>query len=105
MGKQGKLVWTAAIGLSAVALAGCQRAADMSCEEIAARATEISQNQAVKITRIRDVREVSKTENERRCTGMAETSVGTNEAVTLRGYEENGNQIVMYEGQGAAPAE
>jgi len=98
------------LGLTAVAvvtlpLAACGTAAGLSCEEIARQATELSKSQPVQITQIRDLREVSKTDTERRCRGMAETSAGTNEAVIVRGYEENGNQMVGYEPEaGAAPA-
>ncbi len=84
-----------------VALAGCGGAADLSCEEIAAQATNLSKTQPVQITSISGLKEVSKDDKERRCSGVAQTSLGTNESVVLKGYEdEQGNQMVSYEGQG-----
>lgn len=96
----GKIV---ALGLVAAALSGCGRAADLSCADIVSQATDASQKDAVKIVRVHNVTEVSKTDKERRCTGTAETSVGTNLTVNFRGYEENGNQLVSYEGSEVVP--
>ena len=86
-----------------IAVAACQRAADLSCDEIAQKAREISQRQEVKFNEIRDVREVSRTETERRCTGNGVTTTGQTIPLQMRGYEENGNQLVAYEGQAPAP--
>ena len=101
-----RVSWTlAAAATVTLPLVACGTAAGLSCEEIARQATELSKSQPVQIKQIRDLREVSKTETERRCRGMAETSAGTNEAVIVRGYEENGNQMVGYEPEAAgAPA-
>jgi len=85
-----------------LAFAGCGGAADLSCEEIAEQATNLSKSQPVQITSISNLQEVSKDDKERRCSGVAQTSLGTNEAVVLKGYEDaEGNQMVSYEGQGA----
>ena len=91
------------VAVAAVSLTACTRAAEMTCDEIGQRVTEATKSRPVQIRRLHDVREVSRTETERRCSAMAETSVGTNEMVMMRGYEENGNQLVAWEGQGAAP--
>lgn len=86
-----------------IGLAACQRAADLSCDQIAQKAQELSQRQEVRFNEIRDVREVSRTETERRCTGNGVTTTGQTIALQLRGYEENGNQMVSYEGQAPTP--
>ncbi len=91
------------LALAALALSGCGTAADLSCDEIARQARELSQSQEVKFNEIRDVREVSRTETERRCSGTGVTAAGQSIPLTLRGYEENGNQLVAYEG--TAPAQ
>jgi len=89
--------------LAALPLAGCGAAADLSCDEIAKQATDLSKEQPVQITKLDNVKEVSKTDKEKRCSATATTSLGTTEEVILKGYEdESGNQMVGYEGQGAA---
>ncbi len=91
------------LALAALPLAGCGRAVDMSCEEIAKQATELSKKQPVQITNLTNIREVSRTDKEKRCSATATTSVGTTEEVVLKGYEDSsGNQMVGYDGQGTS---
>ena len=92
------------LALAAASLSACGTAPDLSCDEIARQARELSQGQDVKFSEIRDVREVSKTDRERRCSGTGVTADGQSIPLTLRGYEENGNQLVAYEGTAPAPA-
>jgi len=97
----------AAILLSMAAgatLTACTRAADLTCDDIARRSQELSQSQPVKFSEIRDVREVSSTEQERRCSGTGVTATGQTMPLTLRGYEENGNQLFAYESTAPAPS-
>ena len=85
-------------------LTACTRGADLTCDDIARRSQELSQSQPMKFSEIRDVREVSSTEQERRCTGTGVTATGQTIPLTLRGYEENGNQLFAYEGTAPAPS-
>jgi len=89
------------LALAALALAGCGDAASLSCDEIAKQATDLSKTQPVQITKLDNLKEVSKTDKEKRCSATATTSLGTTEEVILKGYEDaSGNQMVGYEGQG-----
>jgi hypothetical protein len=92
----------AALAGAVLPLSACGTAAGLSCDEIGRQVTEATKSQPVQIRELRDVREVSKTDTERRCTAVAETSAGTNEVIMIRGYEENGNQLVGWESQGPA---
>jgi len=101
--RKSALLGLGGLALATMSLSACGTAADLSCDEIARQARELSQGQEVKFTEIREVREVSRTDRERRCSGTGVTAAGQNIPLTLRGYEENGNQLVAYEG--TAPAE
>ena len=102
--RKSALLGLGGLALATASLSACGTAADLSCDEIARQARELSQSQDVKFTEIRDVREVSRTETERRCSGTGVTAAGQPIPLTLRGYEENGNQLVAYEGTAPAPA-
>ena len=99
--KTGKMIGLVVTALAGLGLSGCRSAAALSCEQIAKEATEVSKQQPVQITGITNLKEISKTDKQKRCSGTAQTSAGTTEEVVLKGYEdENGNQMVAYEGQG-----
>ena len=89
-------ICAAAVALSA--LSGCQNVASLNCSEIADHAKRISQNEAVKIQTIENVRETSRSENEAKCEGNATMSDGSTGTMYLRAYEENGNTMVAYQG-------
>lgn len=79
---------------AALAVSACNNAASLSCEQIADQAKQITQTQGTAVTAITDIREVSATPTERRCTGTAATALGSTE-VHMRGFQaENGDQRV-----------
>ena len=99
-----------AIGLAAACgaaglLAGCGQpsVASLDCAEIAVEAERIwseAENQPVRITDISNEQEVSRNENEARCTGEASLSDNSTAPVYMRAYEaENGS--VQVESGGA----
>ena len=90
----------AAIAAAALpALSACAPSvASLDCNEIATKAKEISQNEAIKIQTIANVRETSRNEAEARCTGDATLADGGTAPVYLRAYQENGNTMVAYQG-------
>ena len=84
------------IVLAAGMLSACGRAADLSCDEIARQSQQLSQSQDVKFKAITGVRETNKTDTERRCEGTAELDSGETGTVYMRGFEQDGNQLVEY---------
>ena len=100
MNKSSLKLGSAAIAAAAsLVVAGCVNVSSLDCNEIAERAKGISQEQPVKIESIANVREISRTDNDARCTGEATLANGAGTApVYLRAYEEGGNTIVAYQG-------
>jgi hypothetical protein len=99
-----------AISLAAVCgaaglLAGCGQpsVASLDCGEIAEEAVRIwgeAENQPVRVTAIRNEQEVSRNENEARCSGEATLSDNSTAPVYMRAYKmENGS--VQVESGGA----
>jgi outer membrane lipoprotein SlyB len=84
--------------LALAALSGCQNVSTLDCNEIAEHAKRISQNEAVKIQTVENVRETARAENEAKCEGNATMSDGSTGTLYLRAYEENGNTMVAYQG-------
>jgi hypothetical protein len=89
---------TAAAAAALAAMSGCVNVSSLDCSEIAEQAKRISQNEAVKIQTIADVRETARTGNDARCEGNATMSDGSTGTLYLRAYEENGNTMVAYQG-------
>lgn len=79
------------------ALSGCGGISSMSCEEIGARAMEISATQPIPVTEIGAAQETSRQENDVRCTAQARLSTGRTTTLYLRAYEENGDRKVAYQ--------
>jgi len=78
-------------------LAGCANVASLDCGEIAEQAKQASQGHAMKIERIANAREISRTESDARCTAEAGWSDGANMTVYLRAYEEGDNVMIAYQ--------
>jgi hypothetical protein len=89
---------TGAAAIALAALSGCTNVASLDCAEIATEAKRISQNEAIKIQTIADVRETARTENDARCEGNATMSDGSTGTLYLRAYKEGGNTMVAYQG-------
>lgn len=88
-------------------LAGCQpRIASMSCEDIAREAQRIwseSENQPVRVTQIRNAREVSRNENEARCSGEATLSDNSTSPINMRAYKADNGSVMVESGGGPFP--
>ena len=86
-----------------VLLGGCQPSiASMDCDDIAEEAERIWQgsSESLKVTDIRNPREVRRTDNEARCTAEATLSDNSNQQINMRAYEaDNGSVIVESGGQ------
>jgi hypothetical protein len=85
-------------------LAGCQPSvASLDCADIAKEAERIwaeAENQPVRVTDIRNEQEVSRNENEARCTGEGTLSDNSTAPVHMRAYKaDNGSVIVESGGQ------
>ena len=90
---------TAAATIALVALSGCTRSvASLDCNAIANEAKRISEQQAVKIQNVENVRETARTENEAKCEGNATMSDGSTGTLYLRAYKEGDNTMVAYQG-------
>ncbi len=90
--------------VSAVIAAGLVAAcapsvASMNCDRIAEEAKQISQGQALKITNLTNVREVSRTETEARCQGSATMSNNATTDMYLRAYRHDNGTMVEYSTQ------
>lgn len=93
-----------AVPLAALAfLSGCQpNLASMDCDDIAEEAERSwGQSQdALKVTDIRNPREVRRSENEARCTAEATLSDNSTQQINMRAYKaENGSVMVESGGQ------
>lgn len=85
-------------------LAGCQPSvASLDCGEIAKEAERIwseAENQPVRVTDIRNEQEVSRNDNEARCSGEATLSDNSTIPINMRAYKaENGSVIVESGGE------
>jgi hypothetical protein len=94
----------AAASGAAALLAGCQPSvASLDCGEIAKEAERIwseAENQPIRVTDIRNEKEVSRNDNEARCSGDATLSDNSTAPVYMRAYKaENGS--VQIESGGA----
>ena len=78
-------------------LAGCADVASLDCTEIAEQAKQASQSHAMKIRRIANARETSRTGNDARCAAEAVWSDGANMIVYLRAYEDGDNTMIAYQ--------
>ena len=88
----------AGVLLPLILLGGCERAiADVDCDEVAARARRLSQDQDMKITALAKVRETSRTEHDLRCRADATWSDNATTAVYVRAYDEGENRMVAYQ--------
>jgi hypothetical protein len=87
-----------AAALAFAALSGCVNVSSLDCSEIANEAKRISQNEAVKIQTLANVRETARADNEAKCEGNATMSDGSTGTLYMRAYQENGNTMVAYQG-------
>lgn len=89
--------------MAAALLAGCQPSiTSMSCDDIAEEAERIWRNssESLKVTDIRNPREVRRNENEARCTAEATLSDNSTQQINMRAYKaENGSVMVESGGQ------
>jgi hypothetical protein len=89
----------ALILLAAMPLFACsERVAGLDCNEIGARAQRLSQQRPIRIVRLTDVRETSRTSTEARCAGNVTLADGGTAPLYFRAYEENGNTNIGYQG-------
>jgi hypothetical protein len=87
------------IGLAALAaLSGCGGIAKLDCTEIAERARRLSQDRPIRIQSVANVRELSRSETEARCTGDVTLADGGTTPLYFRAHEENGHVEVAYQG-------
>jgi len=86
-----------AVLLAATLMSGCVNVASLDCDDIADQAKQISANQAIQIRNITGSQEVSRGDNDARCTAQAELSDGRTTTLYLRAYDENGNTMVAYQ--------
>jgi len=88
----------AAVLLAATLLtSGCVNVASLDCDDIADQAKQISANQPIQIRNITGSQEISRGENDARCTAQAELSDGRSTTLYLRAYDDNGNTMVAYQ--------
>ena len=94
---------------AAVLLGACTpQVSSMSCDDIAQEAQRIwteAENQPVKVTQIRNTREVSRRENEARCTGEATWSDQSVSNINLRAYGTENGSVMVESGTSPFPAE
>lgn len=84
--------------LSFVLLGGCAvNVGDLSCDEIAGKAKELSEGQDTKIAALANVSVTSRTEAEVRCRAEATWSDNASTPVYVRAYEESENRMVAYQ--------
>jgi hypothetical protein len=83
----------------------------MNCDRIGQEATRISQDQQLKITNLANMREVSRTDTEARCSATATFSNGASAPLNLRAFQNAEGTRVEYStspfdgAQGAAPGQ
>jgi hypothetical protein len=88
-------------------LAGCQPSvASLDCGEIATEAERIwgeAENQPVRVTDIRNEREVRRDENEARCVGEATLSDNSTSPINMRAYKADNGSVVVESGGAPFP--
>ncbi len=89
-----------AVALLAIAMTatGCAGGiASATCEEVAARAIEISAAEPISVRAVTDARETARAPDELRCTARAVLSDERSTTLYLRAYDENGTLMVAYQ--------
>jgi hypothetical protein len=80
------------------ALSGCGGIAHLDCEDIAGRARQLSQDRALRIESVANLRETARGANDVRCVGDVTFADGGTAPLYFRAHEENGNVEVAYQG-------
>ncbi len=81
-----------------VALAGCTGGiASATCEDVVARAVEISAEESVQIRSTADAREIARGPGDLRCAASAVLSDERATTLYLRAYDDNGSLMVAYQ--------
>lgn len=85
------------LGLMA-ALTGCSGGiASATCEDVAARAVEISAEESIQIRAVSDTRETARGPADLRCTASAVLSDERATTLYLRAYDDDGSLMVAYQ--------
>ena len=80
------------------ALTGCTGGiASATCEDVAARAVEISAGEALQIRSVSETRETARSPSDLRCTANAVLSDERATILYLRAYDDNGSLMVAYQ--------
>lgn len=92
----------AAAFAAAAVVGACQPSvSSLNCDEIADEAERIwaeAENQAVRVTEIRNAREVSRRDNEARCTGDATLSDNSSSPIHMRAYKADNGSVIVESG-------
>jgi hypothetical protein len=88
----------AGVLLSLILLGACEQSlAELGCDEVAARARRLSEDQDMKIVALAKVTETSRTEHDVRCRADATWSDNATTPVYVRAYDEGENRMVAYQ--------